>query len=473
MKRLWEHSHWAAIFLPLLLLLAVNVFPRSWTAEYALALGQSRLQASHPALAENSIGRAAESLPSIPGLWERAGVAAFQAKMYSQAANDFVRAQSLGQLSIPGLTTLGDTYAAQKQFDLALQVWQPLLGHSGPTPDLYQRIQNAHAVLGEFQALKGDIEARLVIEPQNPSLLYQLGLLMAIYQPDQAAQYLNKAAALDPSLSSQSQTVVSGLVLALNQQDPAYRSLLIGRTLGSIDSWELAVVAMQTTVDINPRYAEAWAFLGEAQQHINQDGFPALQKAIDLNPQSVLVQALQSVYWRRQGKPDRALVYLHAAEALEPENPVWQVELGSTLAEMGDLDQAVKSYQAATSLAPKNPAYYRALAEFSAQYGFEVQEVGLPAARQAVLLRPEDAENDDVMGVILLRQGDVTSAERFLLQALEKNDNLASAHLHLAMVYLSQNHVDSALPHLHRAAALAPHTAIGDQAQNLINQNPQ
>jgi tetratricopeptide (TPR) repeat protein len=282
-----------------------------------------------------------------------------------------------------------------------------------------------------------------------------------------------KAAALDPGLSSQSQTILSGLVLALNQQDPAYRSLLIGRTLGSIDSWELAVVAMQSAVDTNPRYAEAWAFLGEAQQQINQDGFPALQKAIELNPQSVLVQALHSVYWHRQGKPDRALIYLHAAETLEPENPVWQVEIGSTLAEMGDLDQAIKSYQAAISLAPKNPAYYRALAEFSAQYGFQVQDVGLPAARQAVLLGPEDAANDDVMGEIFLRQGDVTSSERFLLQALERNDNLASAHLHLAMVYISQNRIESALPHLQRAAALAPHTAIGDQAQNLIDQNPQ
>ena len=125
---------------------------------------------------------------------------------------------------------------------------------------------------------------------------------------------------------------------------------------------------------------------------------------------------------------------------------MWQVELGSSLAEQGDLSAAFGHYQKAVEIAPGISQYWQYLALFSVQYNYDVPAVGLPAARQAVILAPEDPTALDTMGWTLLALEDYASAERFLQQALERDPGYPLALLHLGQLYLQWQEKDNALP---------------------------
>ncbi len=52
--------------------------------------------------------------------------------------------------------------------------------------------------------------------------------------------------------------------------------------------WQLAERAFSQACQLSPEYAEAWAYLSQAQEQLGQDGLPALNKAIALEPDSVV-----------------------------------------------------------------------------------------------------------------------------------------------------------------------------------------
>ncbi|MBE0699161.1 MAG: tetratricopeptide repeat protein, partial [Anaerolineaceae bacterium] len=69
---------------------------------------------------------------------------------------------------------------------------------------------------------------------------------------------------------------------------------------------------------------------------------------------------------------------------------------GNTWAEKGDLLVALEHFQKATTLDPQNSLYWQYLARFTVDYSVNVRFIGLPAARQAVVLAPNDPAALDV-----------------------------------------------------------------------------
>jgi tetratricopeptide (TPR) repeat protein len=111
------------------------------------------------------------------------------------------------------------------------------------------------------------------------------------------------------------------------------------------------------------------------------------------------------------------------------------------------------------------------LAEFTLKYEFRVQETGLPAARQALDLDPEDPASLDVIAQESLLLGDALSAEDYLEQALQSDPSHAPAHLHLAVLYLESGETYLAYQHLTQAQSLAlPGSATADHARRLLEQ---
>jgi tetratricopeptide (TPR) repeat protein len=244
--------------------------------------------------------------------------------------------------------------------------------------------------------------------------------------------------------------------------------LTIGRALGLVQEWDLAIAVFENAVTLNAENAEAWAWLGEAKQHLGQGGSVELDRAVALDHTSVTVRALRGMYWSRQGKYSQMLAeYLLAAE-FDPTNPTWQASIADAYFKRGDIISALTAYQHATELAPQDATYWRLLAVFCADNGVRVEDIGLPAAQKAVELAPDDPYALDVLGWSYLSSGRYANAEQTLSDVTARFPNHLPAHIHLAMAFLAQGNRSGALTELNYVRDADANGADGAFAVQLL-----
>lgn len=319
-----------------------------------------------------------------------------------------------------------------------------------------------------------DWRAAVEANPDDPAAHYQLGLLTFLLDPEQAAAPLHQAEQLDPDLATQ----VSRLEAALRQitivDDPAYQHTVIGQSLASVEEWSLAETALEWAVTENPQYAEAWAYLGEVRQQTgNGDPLEALNTALDLNPDSYAANLFASMYWKRSEQPETALAYLKNAVAQDAGNLSLQEDLAHTLVLAGEVEEGFQTIQTLLEADPESVEIWLMLARLSIGNGVQVSEVGLPAARQARVLEPENAEATLLLGRAYMLDDDPLMAERFFLLAAEQAPEDAAPHLYLGLLYLNQEKSQSAQAQLQQARSLAQASgedAIAAQADQILEQ---
>lgn len=397
-----------------------------------------------------------------------AGASALEAGKASEAVVDYQKAVSLGQAGLSGQIGLGDAYQANHDPEDALVTWSIAIKSYGPSEAVFSRLVQTYLEQASYPDALRTLQAWSAWQPDNPKVLYQTGLLLAASRPQEALSFLTKAEALDSGLSPSVKLLQARINSTTGAPDPALSLLQSGRALGELGEWRLAAEAFNQAIELSPNFAEAWAFEGEARQQLGEEGQSYLDRALAINSNSVLVMALQAISLERQGKAAEALVYLHTIAAMEPQNGVWQVELGNALSQMGDLQTALSYYQNAVQVEPENPSLWRALANYCLAYNTQIDTIGLPAARQAVVLAPDDPTGLDLLGQAMVKMGDYSSADRFFFRAIQNNPDFSLAYLHQGMMYLDQGLNDKAYQALRRVVTLVPNQPEGQQAQRLL-----
>ncbi len=435
-----------------------------------IAMGYSNLRqaeaASDPARAAELYKSAAGRLFWRADLWERAGLSALEAGRPEEALLSLERAP---HLSAQGWQARGAAYTQTDQLDLALAAYQSAL-EQGASAEIFAGMAEVERRRGDVGAERAALQNQLLLSPQDAAAQYRLGLLLSLVDINPALTHLQIASQLDPEYAPVFETLRSTLNLAELSPTETGRLVSLGRGLGLVDEWSLAAQAFQSAVEADAENAEAWAWLGEAKQHLGRDGGADLNQALVLNAESVVVRGLRSLYWKRLGNDRQALIEEQAAAAIEPENPAWKASLGETYARLGNLVPALTSYERATELAPNDATYWRLLATFCVENAVHLQDVGLPAAQKAVELAPKDAQALDVLGWSQLSLGQFYTAEQTLLSALELAPDYAAARLHLAMTYLQTGKREAAYDQLRRTVELDPNGATGQQAGQILKQ---
>jgi tetratricopeptide (TPR) repeat protein len=447
----------AAIFLPIVLMGYIS-----------LNQAEAKLAAQDYVSAADSFAQSAHLLPWRGDLWEKAGVAAVQGGSHLQALDYFGRTSALTE---EGWMWLGFAHLSLGDSDLAIAVLRQGLQFYDSSA-LYTLLASAYRLEKDVEAERNALENQIRLDPKAGDAYahYRLGLLLTVVEPEQALTNLMQASSLDPEFDPAVQTLRSALNLSATQPDASQQMLTIGRALGLVREWDLALAAFEKAISIDGENAEAWAWFGEAKQQTGGNGLVELDKAVALDHTSVVVRALRGLYWNRQQRYSQALAEYSLAARYEPSNPAWQAELGNVYAKRGDLVSALAAYQKATELAPNESTYWGLLAVFCAENGIHLDGVGLPAAQKAVEISPDDPSALDALGWAYLSSGRYASAEQTLLGTIQRFPDYLSAHNHLAMTYLAQGNRSAAFDTLTFVQSADPNGVHGGMAGQLLKQ---
>ena len=409
---------------------------------------------SYTEIAEHYLA-AARRLPWRPDLYELAGTAYYHAQDYPKSDAAYQKAFQRGALSPEGWVAWGDVAYLDDNPVRAASLWHDGLLQPNPPEQLYSRLAKIYQERNEYSSAAEYLQKFVTVHPEDASAHYRLGLLLTLSDPDKAISELLSASQLDPQFDPVAQTLRTALNLASINDSPSEQFVITGRGLGLVNEWELARAAFESAVKMDEKNAEAWAWLGEAnQQTAGNDALIYLDRALSLNPESSVVRSLRGLYFQRVGNYREALKEFQSAARLEPENPAMFVSLGDAYAMTGDLILGLQAYQYATTLAPADEAYWMLLAAFCAENNVNINDVGIPAAQKAVQLSPKDAPALDVLGWTYSLAGRYSEAERMLFLALEHDPQYAPAYFHLAIVYLQTEDRVSAYDYLIRARDL-------------------
>jgi tetratricopeptide (TPR) repeat protein len=244
----------------------------------------------------------------------------------------------------------------------------------------------------------------------------------------------------------------------------------LGQALGAIQEWPLAIDALQLATQQDPNYTEAWAYLGEAQQQTGGNGLESLETALSLESQSYSANLLMALYQRRNGEPGEALDHLLIAEQQDPNNLLLKEDIGTTYAEAGQVEEGLSYLEETAEAHPEQSLAWQILARLSINFDVKVTNVGLPAARQAVLLAEDDPTALLLLGRAYFQNGNISMAERFFSEASILEPLSAEPRYYLGLLYLNQGDHPAAEDHLSQAFQLDPTGIIGLQAQKILEQ---
>jgi tetratricopeptide (TPR) repeat protein len=259
---------------------------------------------------------------------------------------------------------------------------------------------------------------------------------------------------------------------ASRRADPAFTLGAAGRALGEIGEWSLAAWAFEEALRLDPQTADARAYLGLALDQSGGDGLEQLLRAVEEAPESPLPHFFLGLHWRARGDAEQALEALTSAAELDPESPAIAAELAGALEDLGEMDEALAAFLHAANLAPDESGFWRLLADFSTRNEIQVTEVGLPAARNALALAPDDPAACDALAFAYFLAGDDALARRFIDRAVRLHPLRSSTQYHLGLLLLSQGEIPAARSALEWAALLDPDGPVGALARRTLERLP-
>ena len=435
--------------MPILFVLALAVVVPLMFSGYAqlrqASVAPSDLEAAHHYQA------AAQRLPWRADLYELAGHEYYYAREYSLAEAAYEKAFQRKALTAEGWVAWGDVSYLNDDPARGKEIWEQGLTQPNPSEKLYSRLAQIYQEEKDYAKAAEYLQRYVSNHLEDASARYRLGLLLTLSDPQAAIPELISAAQLNPDFDPAAQTLRSALNLASLDDSPAERLVITGRGLALVGEWELALAAFEESTRADANNAEAWAWLAEAKLQageIHEDTKKYLDRALSLNPNSAVVHALRGLYFQRAGNNRTALTEFQTAATLQPDDPALYVSMGESYSKLGDLIRALEAYQYAANLVPEDAGYWRLLAQFCGQNNVNIDSVGIPAAQRVVVISGETADALDLLGWLLSLDARHVEAERTFLRALELDAQNASAHFHLAMLYLQTDQPTLARDHL-------------------------
>jgi superkiller protein 3 len=464
----------SVVFLLILLpLIATAFLPLNAEALDMLSAGrtvESARQAGDRKAEFAALQQMSEYQPWRIDLFEQMADLQFTMGNYQQSLDLYQQAEKRGTLQAESTFNEGKDWESLGERDRAKNSYRQASEFANQSIDFYLGVAKAQEGLNDSIGILATLLRAYKLSPGDLNINYELGVQFAATQPKNALSFLENART-NPVYSTYAAALSEAITATDSWGESAERYVYLGQELSQISEWQAAASAFYKATRLDEQNAIAWALYGEAVQHVGEDGYPALSKALELDAQSDIVNGLMAIYYRRQQKYDLAIDSLYKAVENNPNESTWQIEIGNTLALQGDLADALIHLQVATLMEPDSWVPWQSLATFCINHNYYVREIGLEAARKALLLVPGSPVLLDIMGSVYYSLGDLDSSERFYLQAINAAPNQAEILYHLGELYLQKGDRGQAIHYLQQAAEKATDSRIRDNANLLIQQN--
>jgi tetratricopeptide (TPR) repeat protein len=254
----------------------------------------------------------------------------------------------------------------------------------------------------------------------------------------------------------------------------AERDTLWGGTYLQQGENTLARQYLERAIAADPNYEPAHARLALAL--LNLGDTPAALQHIDaalrLDPRDPLPHNVLARLYMQQGDAARADEELRALDDLQPGSVEAHLLRAEYYKLLGEYDPAEDEYIEAARLqlsgaeAPSGTNAPLTLARFYTDVRGFGCEKGLPAARQAVTLRPDDPASLDAVGWALVLCGQPDDALSSLNEAVRRSPTESRYRFHLARAYRDLGRLDEARAQYTRVLDLDPQGALERLATN-------
>jgi tetratricopeptide (TPR) repeat protein len=303
-------------------------------------------------------------------------------------------------------------------------------------------------------------------DDESPELELRYALALAATEPELALPWIEK---VDVPGNPHSLLLDSlAAIITSTQYDSSTRFAQIGRKFAESNYWKLARISFERALDLKPEYTEARAYYGLALDMSGKDGGMELERAIETNPESAMAYAFMGIHQENIGDLEEARIAFESAIELQPDNAGTIAELASIYARLGEIESAKSAYILAAEIGDDDPVFWALLADFSLTHEIEIDTLGIPAARNAVVLGEGSPEDLAALGYAHLLDADFVLAERILRYATVKSPSNAAAHYYLGLLKNLQGDTQGAILSLMRAVLLDPDGRYGDLANRTL-----
>jgi len=192
-----------------------------------------------------------------------------------------------------------------------------------------------------------------------------------------------------------------------------------GRAVQDEGQLENALAAFQTSRTIDPKDYQSWA--QEATVRLQQGAWDAsrapLARALELNPEDAVSLINEGIIWMQEGDLERAAARFRDVLAKHPDRSEALLNLALAEGRLGHVETAETLWRQYVAEKPDDPEGLNNLAWLLATERNRPDEAE-PLARQAITLKPEDANLRDTLAEALLRQGKRDAAAAVAREAL-------------------------------------------------------
>jgi tetratricopeptide (TPR) repeat protein len=186
------------------------------------------------------------------------------------------------------------------------------------------------------------------------------------------------------------------------------------------------------------------------------EALAGLQEIVRRDPSYAKAYFYLALFYTDIDQPDIAKRYLERALALEPEDAAYHNQLGIVLAADQDYQGAVEQFSLALEYLPKpqHATVWENIAEMHLRLGQWDQAAN--AFERIIALKPQAVAARITLGEILIQQNRVDEALEQLIAAADDEPPVSKVYLLLGIAYMRRDAIEMALPHLRRAATMAP-----------------